>query len=438
MRFSSVAASLALGISIAALAPTAGYVGPAGYPVLLTADQAQIDRAAIALLEDPQIKAARDKVIRDWSALPPHASDDGKGQLAGAVDELVYFSVRSAVEASRPTPAIVWAISPPHRLGALEVPGSRWGIDLPDRIYRGAAIDASGRYVIRGKRSASPSNDDFLFETTDRTLKTTADLPASRIDVAADGSFAITVDASPADGRRNHLTLPPGATGLLIRDTLADWSAQLPNTLSIERIGGAAAPAATPGQTRAAALALLDGYAKFDAGLLGNIYAKPANQVTPVVRGLSSGVAGAIVGTSRFSVQDDEALVFTIDLQGAGYANFQLTDPWARSLPQAEITSSLSDRQARPNADGTITFILAPRDPGYYNWLNTNGLHDGLVALRVEKVANPDPATIVRTARLVKLSELAAALPEGAARVTPAERARQIADRKAGFARRLQ
>jgi hypothetical protein len=135
---------------------------------------------------------------------------------------------------------------------------------------------------------------------------------------------------------------------------------------------------------------------------------------------------------------DDEALVLTIDLQGAGYANFQLTDPWARSVPYTNVTSSLSNRQAKPNPDGTITFIVAPRDPGYFNWLNTNGLNDGLVTLRIEKVTKPDPATIVRTAKLVKLTDLAAAVPAGTPRVTPAERAKQVADRSAGFAKRLQ
>lgn len=81
---------------------------------------------------------------------------------------------------------------------------------------------------------------------------------------------------------------------------------------------------------------------------------------------------------------------------------------------------------------------MAPRDPGYFNWLDTNALNNRLVTLRVEKVTTPDPATIVRTVKFVKLAELAASLPSGIARATPAERVQQLAARRAGFEKRLQ
>jgi hypothetical protein len=163
----------------------------------------------------------------------------------------------------------------------------------------------------------------------------------------------------------------------------------------------------------------------------------PANQLVPKVRALESGVEGAIVGTNRFSIGNDEALVLTIDGQGAGYVGLELTDPWARSLPYWESTGSLSNRQARPNADGTITYVISPRDPGFYNWVSTAGLNDGFFALRVENFSHVDPAKLVRSASLVKLSQLPGALPADTVRVTPEQRAQQLAERKAGYARRL-
>ncbi len=435
MRLTSLASSL---IAIAAFmtAVSPAFAENPG-PILLTRQQRQIDRAALALAADPQVVAARDAVVQAWSALPLAKEPDGKSQLAGAVDELVFFAARTAVESEQFAPTIVWAIAAAHSDGGVTIPGSRFGIDDPDRIYRSATIDPALSYVIHGQRNPQPSNRDFLFEVTGADLKTLGSLPARDIDVAADGTFVITVDATPANGRRNHLTLPANATGLLIRDTLADWTSQLPNRLTIAVVGGPAPKPATLDETRAQAVSLIRDYAGFDAQLVGQLSKSPVNQLVPQVRTLESGVAGAIIGTSRFSIANDEALVLTIDGQGARYIGLELTDPWARSLPYQDNTGSLSNLQAKPNADGTITYILSPRDPGLYNWVDTAGLNSGLFALRVEDFAQVDPAKLVRSIRLVKLSELASALPDGAPRVTPSQRAQQLAARRAGYDRRL-
>lgn len=436
MRFASFASSLALGISLMALAPQALAAGQPG-PTLLTADQGRIDEVASTLVKDPQVIAARNAVLQEWSALPPAQFADGKSHLAGAVDELVYFSVRTAVERKQFAPSVIWAIAAPYKKGSATISGSRWGIDDPDRIYRSATVDPALSYVVHGQRSSRPSNDDFLFEATGSNLKTIGSLPARDIDVSSDGSFTITVDATPANGRRNHLTLPVNANGLLIRDTLADWTKQLPNHLTIEVVGGAAPKPASLDETRAEALSLIGVFSQFDAQLIGQISKPPVNQLIPVVRTLESGVEGAIVGTSRFSIKNDEALVLTIDGQGAGYIGLELTDPWARSLPYWDSLGSLSNLQTKPNADGTITYIISPREPGFYNWLSTAGLNDGFFALRVENFAKVDVAKVVRSAKLVKLYQLVEALPADAVRVTPAQRTQELAERKAGYAKRL-
>jgi hypothetical protein len=36
----------------------------------------------------------------------------------------------------------------------------------------------------------------------------------------------------------------------------------------------------------------------------------------------------------------------------------------------------------RPAPDGRVTLIIAPRDPGYANWVSTGGMHDGLFIIR--------------------------------------------------------
>ncbi|MBB4196273.1 hypothetical protein CCR94_05470 [Rhodoblastus sphagnicola] len=433
MRLRSIAPFLALS-AVALAAPVFAETSL----TLVTASQQKIDQAANALVADPAVKAARDAVVKSWSELPIASTKDGKEQLEGAVDDLVYASARDAVERNQFNPAIYWTETPPYKVGADAAPGGRFGVDTADRIYRAVSVSPSLRYVIRGQRGAQPSNRDFLIEVHQNFVsRVLTSLWAKDVDVGPDGSFVITADSTPANGRRNHLTLPEGASSLLIRDTLADWNSQLPNRLTIEVVGGAEPPHGSPEQTRAEAVANIDVFAKLNIKFLNDFAKTPANEIKLAVRGGEEGVVGNIIGVGRFSIKDDEALVATLDPQTAAYLGFQLSDPWGRSIPYWDNVSGLSNRQARKNADGTITYIVAPRDPGYANWVDTTGLHDGLATVRFEDFTKADIDKIVRQWKLVKVADLAQNLGDGAARVTPAERAAELAARKAGFDKRL-
>jgi hypothetical protein len=157
------------------------------------------------------------------------------------------------------------------------------------------------------------------------------------------------------------------------------------------------------------------------------------------VRTAKDGVAGSAGALSRFSLKPGQALVFTIIPGSASYANIQLTDPWFRSIPYWSRTSSLSDRQAKPNPDGSITFIASLSDPGYYNWLDPDGVSDGLYLARVEDFAAPpkNAQDVMRAPEIVDLTRLPVVLPTGTPRTTPEERIEQLAQRSAGYDLRI-
>jgi hypothetical protein len=427
--------------ALAALAGTSWALAASapGSP-LLSGDQEKVESLALALRNEPAVKAARDAAIRRFQAAAPAALPDGKAQLEGAVDEAVYGAL--LVAANDPAhPRVVWSEAPPHRDGKDQVPGSRYGGDNPDRIYRSIAVDPASHYEIHGQRSATPSID-FSFEAIPAPSlwgKAKAVIQAKDIDVAADGSFVITADADPANGRRNHLQLPPGTANILLRDTLDDWNRELPNTVTVRRLDAAAPAARTHDalvQQAAQQIAQsIDESLKF---LNGFVWSHPANELDPFVRGLQDGVQGAVVAVNRYSFKDDEAVVITLDPISARYIGFQVTDPWLRSVPYRNRSGSLSSAQARPNADGSFTYVLSAKDPGVWNWLDTGGLHDGALVVRWELLSQPPQVgKAVREERVVKLSELAAALPAGAAGVDSSARKSWLDARAAGYARRL-
>jgi hypothetical protein len=161
---------------------------------------------------------------------------------------------------------------------------------------------------------------------------------------------------------------------------------------------------------------------------------------TPKVR--TDGPRGwGALSRGHFVLTSDEALVVTVDVLDAASFNIALSNPWGPGLEYVERSGSLNQTQARPNADGTYTFIIAATDPGFYNWLDTIGLDSGGMFVRWQKfgpaVTDDRIAKAVQAIQLVKLNSLKAILPSGTPFVTPAERKDQMAARIASWKRLL-
>ncbi|MET0985934.1 MAG: hypothetical protein ABW034_11055 [Steroidobacteraceae bacterium] len=429
--------TIAAVIAVAALTTLAFAAKPNPEPLLLTQDQQEVDALALSLRDAPAVKAARAEALERWQQLRSASTKDGKATVQGAVDEAVYATLRATAANDPANPRVIWTVAPPYDNGGEQVPGSRVGGDSPDRIYRAFAVDPKYTYEIHGQRRAKPSLAEFTFEAWPLPLiigYPQATLTSKDIDVGADGRFVVTLDTQPTNGRRNHLQLLPGTATIFLRDTLSDWSSQLPNELVVKRAGG---PDATPRDSAAVvkqAAEQIRATATDTIKFIDWAWKDPANQITPLVRPQEWGVQGAVVSVNRFSIKNDEALVITVDRIGAKYIGFQLTDPWLRSVDYWAHNSSLSDRQAKATADGTFTYVIAPRDPGVHNWLDTGGLNDGDVLVRWEGISGkPAVEKAVRSARLVKLTELSAALPPNTPRVDPSERKRLLAARTAEY-----
>jgi hypothetical protein len=146
-----------------------------------------------------------------------------------------------------------------------------------------------------------------------------------------------------------------------------------------------------------------------------------------------------IYAAGHFKLADDEALVLTVDALGGQYLAVQLANSWLGSLDYIRHPASLNSAQSAPNADGSYTFVISPRDPGVRNWLDTTGLHEGSLFIRWQKLPQPlNPnSNAVREVKVVKLSELAMALPADSQKVTPKERKKLLLERAAAYERRF-
>jgi hypothetical protein len=146
------------------------------------------------------------------------------------------------------------------------------------------------------------------------------------------------------------------------------------------------------------------------------------------------GQATNVYSGGVFELGPDEALLIeaTVPVEPQ-YAGFHLPNLWGESLDFANHQSSLNGHQAKLDADGVFRAVVSQRDPGVANWLDTAGHSEGSMIYRWNQADSaPIPA-----ARKVKLSELSRALPPGTARVSPAERAREIEIRRTHVRRRM-
>jgi hypothetical protein len=183
------------------------------------------------------------------------------------------------------------------------------------------------------------------------------------LDIAADGSFMITVDADAPGDRENHLQSTPDGMRMIIRDSLAHWR-QTPVELEIERVsGGKPRPEPSDAEVAGAVTAALEGYARSWLDYLGRFdRTQPVNAIAaPQARDGGWGY----LSIPRYDLAEDEALVLTADDAGAEYMSIQATDPWNMGLNPQKTVFSYTSRQARPDAEGRspMSFPRAIRAP---------------------------------------------------------------------------
>jgi hypothetical protein len=408
---------------------------------IANADQIWVEQAALRLLERDDIKAAGMHAKHLWGAVSQMASAEAMAMLEPAMQEycLNYCIKAASSDASHPRIAQNWMLEHEwfgHRIGSARIGG-----DNPDNGYRLIGIEHGAAYRIEGQRlNAGPADVTWTIVANAGTSMTLASLENADLVVADDGSFVVTIDDQPANGRSNHLQTKRGALFVFIRDALGDWDAERANALRVTRI---TPPSTAPIDDDEMAWRAIDWmlrdvslYYWFTMLSIG----KPANKLPQAV---NSGAVGGLYSQSATSgflrIADDEAYVVKVNGGGAKFRDFVAHDWWFRSIAPDVRTGSLNNGQSAADEDGNFTYAISPRDPGIHNWLDTGGLHETIVLHRwqgVRRGMKESEQPRYFSAELVKLDDIERSTA-GAKRVTSVERAKQIRDRQASYAARL-
>ena len=305
---------------------------------------------------------------------------------------------------------------------------SDWGGGSPDAIYRTCALRGDATYRIYGTLGNA---DHVSFQVLDGSDIVDTLVVGDDVPVDGDGGFAVVLGPG---GRR---PLAPGANMILTREFCQHWSTTTRTTwrISCDRLGTGPWPVLTSERVQREFDALgewiyaggFEFWGRREAGFrptLANAFGAAAIR--------SEGKLPVMIH-GHWDLGDDQALIVDVPDSGARFWGLQACDFWWRTLDFANCLTTYNCAQAAADSDGHVRIVVAHRDPGVFNWLDTTGLRQGVMLYRlIGPRAIESPATT-----LVDFGKLDSALPAGTARIGPDERRDQIAERREGVSRLL-
>ena len=317
------------------------------------------------------------------------------------------------------------------------------GQDNPDGLYQAASVDLSNTYKLAGNVGTVCYLGLTLmtFDFGRAPIEQLLTLDGSALPVDGNGDFEIHFGAGPAPegaAEGTWFELPPKRCKLLVRQFFDDWDSEVPADLRIDCLD------AGPPDSR------------MDARRLISHLDTVAEQVVPMTafwsdfgrRHLESGEVNSFdhldptrgpnltmgaspqqgYGQNWWHVEEDEALLYEVDVPPCVYWAVQLGDVWYQSLDWVNRQSSLNGHQAQVSADGVFRAVISHRDPGIANWLDTTGATQGCITYRWNQAdSNPVP-----TLRLILFADLEGYLDDPWIRISPKQRFDVLQTRRRG------
>jgi hypothetical protein len=321
----------------------------------------------------------------------------------------------------------------------------RWGGMNVDNRNQRARIDGRHAYRIVGNAGnlhrflVTVKNGDMQLERYGNQAEKSSD----ELAIGPGGEVEIVLAGErPAGWHGDFIPIAPDAEYVLLRQYLYDWDRDSTGWFAIERIGNEGrAPEPIGPELVAGALERAgewvdrslvywkDYVEDARAAETDNQLGKPAN-----VHGAPHAIR---YGNGFFRLAPDQALVVEFDRPQARYWSIQLYNlGWFEALDFANRQTSLNGAQAHVDADDVVRVVICERDPGVWNWLDTESYCEGMI---IHRWVWPDAGAEIPEARrsaVVPWDRVREQLPAETRLASPAERAAAIRARRLHVARR--
>lgn len=272
--------------------------------------------------------------------------------------------------------------------------------DNPDAIYFDAAIRADRDYRVRGNLVGAVYFSVTVEEGPGEgayTTGTASGLHDGEMRIEANGGFEILLSPNdPGDGR-NWLKLTPTACRLTTRHyfedevcAAADPTRHVP--MSIDPLVDPGPPTAWDDARVASAIERVMNFVRGDT--IGQPPRNPEEQPSWVSTTPNRFNAPEKPGDLAFSAMDiayamcpyvlapEQALVMTGRFPECKFANLVLWNRYLQSYDYNSRQVSLNRAQTQLEPAGSFRIVVAHRDPGVSNWLDTEGRPSGILYWR--------------------------------------------------------
>ena len=344
------------------------------------------------------LKGARGALFREQS--PANAFDRAEGYRH--LSRLVRLALERFVEHSDPERP---------RFYQMARADAKLGADNPDCRYQNCCLDGSLEYRIRGRRGSSTYlgiGSYFGSYGDPAPSGCSGYMDSADLQVDADGRFEILVSAKPQSG--NWLPMQPHTSSLIVREFFLDKATEIPVELEIECLGVSRPPGPLDPVELDRALQSASVFVKGSVDLFtswAENFAKHPNELNAPpddLRGPAHKATNQVFYHGYWKLGPDEALVVTATPPVCRYWNFQLNNYWLESLDYRYHPITVNKHSVKPEPDGTFRIIVAARDPGVGNWMDTAGHSHGTMGLRWNMAFDPPRPNC----RVVRIADLAA------------------------------
>jgi hypothetical protein len=276
-------------------------------------------------------------------------------------------------------------------------PSRRWMDNGADSAYWMAPVDGAHRYRVHGRRgdecylsltlyAGDPGHPERVaFAANDREL-----------DLAADGTFSIDLEP-PADAcyvivRHYYRTPESDRAGTFGIDVIDGAVGEVPDEAAIAHRWRAATSFIHAMTRVRPPAARMPAY----VSQVPNVMGDPS--VWSAAEGGGRGTVDQTYASGPFALEAHEALVMRVRFPHAVYASAALWNRFSQSIDHRFHPSTVNAAHAVPDADGSVRVVVAHRDPGVPNWLDTGGRRRGSVFWRfllAEEAPSPIECSVV-------------------------------------------
>ena len=291
--------------------------------------------------------------------------------------------------------------------------------DNPDAVYFSASIRGERNYTIKSNMAGAVYTSITIEGGAGDGSYATGVVAAinnTEFDVDKDGNFELHL--GPNASGRNSLKIPNNAAQITTRHyfeekirVAADMGRHIPMTIeSSDELP----PPATPDDA-----SIASGIRRVTAQVTGRTLGHLARERVPVSwvstvpnqfkppekpGEMAFSAVDNAYSMAPYYLQNDEALVMTGRFPKCVFANVALWNRFLQSYDYANRSVSLNRAQTDTDSDGNFRMIIAHKDPGVANWLDTEGRQSGTVYWRF---LLPEGNIVTPKAKVVKFSDIA-------------------------------